>query len=85
MASRQLQEIMEQADKLPPEEQLELASHLVQKAKRAYQATKPGHRWMDAAGIAPYPLTGEDAQAWVTRTRRESDEKREQQLREARS
>jgi hypothetical protein len=76
---------MEQADKLPPEEQLELASHLVQEAKRAYQGSKPGHRWMDASGIAPYPLTGEDAQAWVTRTRRESDEVREQQLREARS
>jgi hypothetical protein len=71
---------MEQADKLAPEEQLELASHLVQSAKRAYKGTKSEHDWLNAAGIAPYPLTGEDAQAWVTRTRRESDEQRERQL-----
>ena len=33
--------------------------------------------WSEIAGAAEYPLTGEDAQAWVTRTRREGDEHRE--------
>jgi hypothetical protein len=85
VASKELAEIMEKADKLPPEEQLELVSHLVEKAKRAYQRSKPENLWRDAFGIAKHPLAGEDAQTWVTRTRRESDERREQQLREARS
>ncbi len=37
--------------------------------------------WSDAAGMFDYPLVGEDAQAWVTRTRREGDEHRERVLR----
>jgi hypothetical protein len=38
--------------------------------------------WGEVAGVAPHPLTGEDAQDWVSRTRAESDE-REQQWRPA--
>ena len=37
--------------------------------------------WMSIRGIAPNLLGGEDAQEWVSRTRREGDEHREQQLR----
>ena len=37
--------------------------------------------WGAAAGMFEYPLVGEDAQAWVTRTRREGDEQRERALR----
>ncbi len=37
--------------------------------------------WQDVAGLAPYPLTGEDAQDWVSRTRKEGDEEREKQWR----
>lgn len=36
--------------------------------------------WGAAAGMFEYPLVGEDAQAWVTRTRREGDEHRERML-----
>jgi hypothetical protein len=32
-------------------------------------------------GMAPYPLLGEDAQEWVSRTRREADKHRERLLR----
>lgn len=39
-----------------------------------------GRSWSEIAGAAEYPLTGEDAQAWVTRTRREGDEHRERAL-----
>jgi hypothetical protein len=36
------------------------------------------HRsWREVRGIRPCPLCGEDAQAWVSRTRRDSDEGRE--------
>ncbi len=37
------------------------------------QLAGPRPRWMDAAGVAPHPLTGEDAQAWVSRTRQEGE------------
>ena len=37
------------------------------------------HDWMSVRGIAPNLLDGEDAQEWVSRTRREVDEQREKQ------
>ena len=37
------------------------------------------HDWMSVRGIAPNLLGGEDAQEWVSRTRREADEHRERQ------
>lgn len=39
------------------------------------QAERPS--WMSVRGIAPNLLGGEDAQKWVSRTRRESDAHRE--------
>ena len=36
--------------------------------------------WSEAEGMFSYPIMGEDAQEWVTRTRREGDEHRERQL-----
>ena len=79
MASQKLVEIMKQAAELPPDEQLELIAHLAVRARDAYQKDGGGYAWSDLAGAAPYPLMGEDAQAWVTRTRREGDEARERQ------
>ena len=40
-----------------------------------------GRVWSEIEGAATFPLAGEDAQAWVTRTRREGDEHRERMLR----
>jgi hypothetical protein len=37
-------------------------------------------KWQDVRGIAPNLLGGEDAQEWVSRTRRESDESRAKAL-----
>jgi hypothetical protein len=37
-------------------------------------------KWSDYRGMVQHPMCGEDAQAWVSRTRRESDESREKQL-----
>jgi hypothetical protein len=80
VASAKLIDLMKQVDELTLDEKLALASHLIQQARNANGEEKPRPKWSDAQGIAPYPLMGEDAQAWVTRTRRESDESREQQL-----
>ncbi len=77
MASRELQEIIKRAELLPVAEQLLLIARLAQQASQDYPAVPPRYAWSDIEGIAPCPLTGEDAQAWVTRTRRESDESRD--------
>lgn len=42
---------------------------------------QPGRAWSEIEGAATFPMVGEDAQAWVTRTRREGDEHRERVLR----
>ncbi|MDF2210618.1 MULTISPECIES: hypothetical protein [Limnospira] len=38
---------------------------------------KPQRQWLDIAGNAPYPMLGENAQEWVTRTRGESQQHRD--------
>ena len=80
MASRELQEIIRRADALSLDEQLLLIAHLAEKARQEHQAPDPRPAWSEIQGIAPYPLAGEDAQAWVTRTRRESEASRERGL-----
>ncbi len=45
------------------------------------RTAQAGRSWSEIAGAAEYPLTGEDTQAWVTRTRRKGDEHRERALR----
>lgn len=45
------------------------------------KTARAGRSWSEIAGAAVYPLVGEDAQAWVTRTRREGDKHRERALR----
>jgi hypothetical protein len=76
-----LKNLLKQAEQLAPEEQLELISSLANYLKTPQTSPQPQQKWSDLKGIAPYPLTGEDAQEWVSRTRREGDEHREQVLR----
>lgn len=75
MASSKLAAILHQAEELSPDEQLELIARLAQSAREGYQARRR-RSWSEVQGIGPYPLLGEDAQEWVRRTRRESDESR---------
>ena len=77
MTASTLDDLKRQADSLSPDEQLRLAEYLVSRA-RAVRA-RPSGRWQDLCGIAPGLLGGEDAQEWVSRTRRESDEHRQAQ------
>jgi len=77
MSARTVLEIVRQAEALPLEEQLYLITLLAEKAQQAYRPAVSRRRWREICGAAPYPLMGEDAQAWVSRTRQEDDEARE--------
>ncbi len=81
MASPELTELMIRAEKLTPDERVTLMMYLLEGLRRTSQNTKPRPRWSDIQGSAPYPMVGEDAQEWVTRTRREGDEARARGLR----
>jgi hypothetical protein len=76
MSVRDLQAVIEQIDKLSPDEQQQLIAYLIEKARQADQPERPHVRWQDLAGAWPYGLFGEDAQATITRERREDDERR---------
>jgi len=67
-------EIARQAQQLTPEDQLYLIAFLADKAQHAYRLTAPRRKWQEICGAAPYPLTGEDAQTWVSHARSENDE-----------
>ncbi|MGB6301923.1 MAG: hypothetical protein WBF90_37920 [Rivularia sp. (in: cyanobacteria)] len=71
-----LEKVLTEIEKLTPEEQLMVMGHLVERMKK--NITKPHKaKWSDLKGMAPYPLAGEDAQEWVSQTRREGNEHRE--------
>lgn len=80
--SRTLDEMIERAKSLTLEEQLRLAAHLVQHAVEVAPALlhQPTgitrHRWSEIRGLARQGSLSEDAQAWVSRTRREADQHR---------
>jgi hypothetical protein len=79
MSSKELDELVKKVDKLKSDEQLFLISYIVNKLQSNYQEPQPHRKWREICGSVPYPLFGEDAQAWVSRTRHEDDEKREKQ------
>ena len=76
MMSTELDEVIRKADSLSPAERLRLLEHLSRKMSHP----RAGRRWREISGAAPYPLLGEDAQSWVSRTRRDADEHRHKQL-----
>lgn len=77
--TEQLGELLKQAELLTTGEQLELAMRLIERVRHSPALAAPTRKWMDVAGLAPHPLAGEDAQEWVSRTRQEGDDEREQQ------
>ena len=86
MSSKTLDDLIEQARSLTIEEQLRLAASLVQRAIETYpphipQMTQRRRKWREIRGLAHPSLLGEDAQAWISRMRREADEQREGQWR----
>lgn len=75
-----LKKILSDIEQLTLEEQLTVMEHLVEQMKKNTTQSKTKRKWSDLKGMAPYPLAGEDAQEWVSRTRKEGDEYRENLL-----
>ena len=76
-----LEHLLQQVEQLTPEDRLELIRQIAQGLKQSEVVVRVKPRWSDLKGMAPYPMMGEDAQEWVSRTRREGDEHRSQVLR----
>jgi len=76
MAAPTYEQVLREAEQLPLDDQLLLIERLVSRLRGTQAAGGPRLRWEDFAGSAPYPLCGEDAQEWVSRTREESDQGR---------
>ncbi len=72
-------DVIRQAGKLTPEEQLRLIAYLAEQARKSARKQPTPRHWRDIKGAAAYPLMDEDAQNWVSRTRQASDTQREQQ------
>jgi hypothetical protein len=67
------------AAKLTPQERVQLIEQIAQGL--IHEPSPRKRSWDEIKGIMSHPICGEDAQAWVTRTRKEGDERREKQLR----
>lgn len=76
-SERTLERIKQQADGLSADEQLRLAAYLVERARTSLPAAVE-RKWSDLRGLYSHPMLGEDAQAWVTRTREDADNRRNQ-------
>lgn len=68
--SKELLDVIKQANALTPDEQLQLIAHLTKKLRRCEIKRKPSRNVMEFMGIAPNLLGGMDAQEYVTRMRR---------------
>jgi hypothetical protein len=78
MSHLTLPEVAALAAQLPAAERKQLAETILRELATESTPTRAAQRrtWREIRGSAPYPLCGEDAQAWVSRTRRESDAQR---------
>jgi hypothetical protein len=72
------EQLLHEAEALPREAQIQLVERLTARLREDSNQGPPKKRprWEDYGGTAPYPLCGEDAQDWVSRTRKEGDEHR---------
>ena len=85
MASQALLDAMQLARMLTLDERLQLIAYLANAGRDGDAGlTADGRpKWADLLGTAPHPALGEDAQAWVSRTRAESDDDRERRWRQS--
>lgn len=74
-----LQRVLQELAQLSAEEQLEVIAQAASHLKHRLVA-EPQRKWSDLKGMAA-PMTGENAQGWVSRSRREDDADRERLLR----
>ena len=77
---QRVQQLYEQHIKLLSLTEVHQLLNIIQIYLKKIEADKQVHRqWSEIAGIAPYPLVGQDAQTWVSRHRLEGDAEREKQ------
>jgi hypothetical protein len=70
--------VADMAAQLTPTEQKQLAETILQRLTSPLETRRsPRRAWREIRGSVPYPLLGEDAQAWVSRGREESEKQRE--------
>lgn len=76
-----LEQVSNLAAQLSPPDKLRLVEKIVRDLSASKEANQnpPRRSWMEIRGKATYPMCGEDAQAWVSSNRRESDDHREKQ------
>jgi hypothetical protein len=81
MTLKTIDNLLKQAARLTPAERLLVACRLLEGVQNELTA-KPSKalQWRDLSGMLPYPAYGEDAQAYITRTRRADTENRESKL-----
>ncbi|MGB8214088.1 MAG: hypothetical protein WCE68_11065 [Anaerolineales bacterium] len=80
MAAESIENVLKQAAQLTPAERLTLASRLIEGVKHEIPGKKDKPlKWRHLRGMLPQPAFGEDAQAYITRTRREDDAQRNHQ------
>ncbi len=73
--SPRLQPILQASRELSQAERLELIARLQQEAQQIVTPTPPLYTWQDVEGILDEPLTGMDAQEWVSKIRDEEWER----------
>ena len=81
MDTQSIENILKQATQLTPAERLILASRLINGVTQEI-SVKNGKplKWRHLRGMLPYTAYGEDAQAYITRVRREDTAHRDCQL-----
>lgn len=77
MTSVACERILKEVNSLSPQEIDALITHLLEERRKFEILGNSMIRWEALRGSAPYPLCGRDAQEWVTKSRRESDEGRD--------
>lgn len=76
MSDRVLRELIEKIDLLTADEQLRLIAELAEKARvSAVGGSVQKRKWSDLIGMLSYPACGEDAQVYISRSRREADDR----------
>jgi hypothetical protein len=74
--SNELANILKQAERLSDDEQLLLIARLAEHNRSRLLSGAPRRTWTEVRGAATDVDRGEDAQAWVSRTRNEADANR---------
>jgi len=74
-------DILNQAKRLPLDEQLRLIAYLSEQTRLARrQKSATPKSWYDLRGAASYPLMREDAQEWISASRQEDESHRNKQF-----